>query len=198
MRTTKKTAGGPVSTAAAEKPEVVETIVNLYSKSVERIAEVQKKGIDLAVKQNTELLDACKKMAQTVPGVSGLFMLDLAANAFERYADTQKGAIDLVLEQSHALAGLAKERAASAVKVVEDATAILQQNVAQSVATQKKALDYSAEQGKAAFETAKQQFGLTGTPAEKVAESFQHGVDSLFATQKELLDIAAKPFTTVN
>jgi hypothetical protein len=198
MNTTKRTAGGPVSTAAAENTEVVETISNLYSKSVERIAELQKKGIDMAAEQNAEVLSACKKMSQTVPGFSSLFMLDSAATAFARYADTQKGAIDLVLEQSHALTGLARESANAAVKVGSGAAAILLQTVEQSVIAQKKALDNSAAQGKVAFEKAKQYFGLTGTPAEKVAESFQHGVDSLIATQKELLDIAAKPFTTVN
>jgi hypothetical protein len=198
MSTTKNTAGGPASTAPAEKLEVVETIANLYSRSVERIAELQKKGIDMAVEQNAELLNACKKASQTVPGASSLFMLDLAASAFARYADTQKGAIDLVLEQSHSLAGLVKESAASTVKAGESATAVLLQTVEQSVVAQKKALDNYAAQGRAAFEKAKQHFGLTGTPAEQVAESFQHGVDSLIATQKELLDIAAKPFTTVN
>jgi hypothetical protein len=198
MSTTKNTAGGPVSTAAAEHTESVETITNLYSKSVERIAEVQKKGIDLAVKQNAELLNACKKVSQTGPGVSSLFMLDLAANAFAQFADTQKGAIDLLVEQSHALTGLVKESAKAAVKVGSETSAIFFRTVEWSVVAQKKAIDDSASQGKAAFEKAKQYFGLTGTPAEQVAESFQHGVDSLIATQKELLDIAAKPFTAVN
>jgi hypothetical protein len=198
MSTTKRTAGGPVSTAAAENTEVVETIGNLYSKSVERIAELQKKGIDMAMEQNAEVLNACKKMSQTVPGFSSLFMLDSAATAFARYADTQKGAIDLVLEQSHALTGMVKESAYATVKIGSGATAVLLSTVEQTVIAQKKALDDSAAQGKAAFEKAKQYFGLTGTPAEQVAESFQHGVDSLIATQKELLDIAAKPFTPVN
>lgn len=193
MSTTKNTPGEPVSTAAAE----VESIARLYTKSVERIAEVQKKGIDLAVKQNAELLEACKKVAETLPGAPGLFMLDIAANAFQRYADTQKSAIDLVLEQSHALAGLARERAASTATATEGASAAVKQTVEKSVETQKKALEFSAAQSKAAFESAKKQLGLSG-PAEQVAESFQRGVDGLLATQKELLDIAAKPFSVAS
>jgi hypothetical protein len=192
-----KNSAGATAAPAAEKPEVVETITNLYTKSVERIAEVQKKGIDLAVKQNAELIDAYKKVAQTVPGASGLLILDLAANAFERYADTQKGAIDLVLEQSHALVGLAKERIGATAEAAEGAKAVVQQTVEQSVAAQKKALDYSAAQGKAAFAAAKQQFGLAGTPAESLADSLERGVDQLVATQKELLDLAAKPLASV-
>ena len=185
-------------TAAAEKTEIVDTITSLYTTGVERIAEVQKKGIDLAVKQNAELLDAWKKIAQAVPGAPGLFMLDLASNAFERYADTQKGAIDLVLEQSHALADLVKERATATAEAFAGAPAIVKQTVDQSVAAQKKALDYSAAQSKAAFASAREQFGIKGTPAETAAETFERGVDSLIESQKELLDIAAKPFATIH
>jgi len=192
-----KKATKPVSAAAAEKTEIVDTIANLYTTGVERLAEVQKKGIDLAVKQNADLLDAWKKVAQAVPGGASLFMLEMATTAFERYADTQKSAIDLVLEQSHSLAGLVKERVASVSEAFEGGPALMKQAVDQSVAAQKKALDYSAAQSKAAFASAKDQFGITGTPVEAAAESFQRGVESLIESQKELLDIAAKPFETI-
>ncbi len=185
-------------TAAAEKTEIVDTITSLYTTGVERIAEAQKTGIDLAVKQNAELLDAWKKIAQAIPGAPGLFMLDLASNTFERYAETQKGAIDLVLEQSQALAELVKERTASVADAFEGAPAIVKQTVDQSVAAQKKAFDFSAAQTKAAFASAKQQFGVKGTPAEAAAETFERGVASLIESQKELLDIAAKPFATIH
>jgi hypothetical protein len=195
MSTTKKSANGPVSAAAAERTEVVETIANLYTTGVKRLAEVQKKGIDLAEKQNAELLDALKKIARTVPVAPALFMLDLASTTFENYAGTRKGAIDLVVEQSHALTDLFKERATSAAKTIVDATAIVEQNVEQSVAANKKALDYSVTQAKIAFQTGKQRFGLTGAQVEEASESFQRGVDSLVETQKQFLDIAATPFT---
>ena len=68
MNTNQKTTNQTASAAAAEKTEVVETIATLYTKGVERIAEVQKKGFDLAGKQNAELLDAWKKIAQVFPG----------------------------------------------------------------------------------------------------------------------------------
>jgi hypothetical protein len=196
MNTTKKTTTQTVS-ASAEKTEVVETIATIYTNGVERLAEVQKKGIDLAVKHNAELLDAWKKIAQMFPAAPGLAMLDLASNAFDRYADTQKGAIDLVLEQSHALANLLKERAASTANATAGASTIVKQTVERAVAAQKNALDYSVAQTKVAFETAKQQFGMSGTPAEAAAESFQRGVDGMIEAQKELLDIAAKPFASV-
>jgi hypothetical protein len=198
MSTTKKPANGPVSAAATEKTEVVETIANLYTTGVERLAEVQKNGVDLAAKQYADTLGAWKKIALTVPGAPAVFMLDLASSAFESYAGLRKGAIDLAVEQSHAVAGLVKEGARSATKAIEDTTAIVQQNVEQSVAEQKKALDNSVAQTKAAFQTAKQRFGLTGAQVDEASESFQRGVDRLVETQKQLLDIAATPFTLVH
>jgi hypothetical protein len=195
MIASKKAPNEPVETVVAEKPDVVESVVALYTKGVERLAEVQKKSIDLAARQNADLINSWKKFAEMAPGGPGFPMLDLAANAFERFAETQKGAIDLVVEQSHALAGLARERTSTAK---EGAVSFVREMVERSVTTQKKAIDTSAAQSKAAFETAKQQFGLKGTPAEAAADSFQRGVDTLVETQKEILDIAAKPFNAVH
>ncbi len=189
------TASATAATATAEKTEMVDTMASLYTSGLERLAEVQKRGIDMAVKPNGELLDAWKKVAQNVPGSAGMFMLDLASTAFNRFAETQKGAVDLVLEQSHALVGQMKERAASVDRTFEGTPGVVQQVVEQSVAAQKRALDVSAAQTKAAVVNAKEQFGLGGTSAE-AAESFQRGMESLVESQKELLDMAARPFTS--
>lgn len=186
--------------AAAEtgRTEVFDTIATAYTNGVQRLADVQKRVLDAAVKQNGEVVDSWKKLGQNVPGAPSLFMLDLAATTFERFAETQKGVIELIVDQSNAIADLMKERAYSAGQTFEGAPELVKQTVEQSVAAQKKALDYSAAQTKAAFESAKEQFGLAGTPAEAAAHSFQKGVDTLIESQKELLDIAAKPFAAIN
>ena len=199
MNTTKKTTKETVSAAAAEKTEVVETIATLYTNGVERLAEVQKKGIDLAVKQNAELLDAWKKIAQSVSGrtwprscLTWYRMLSIATQTRRR--------AQLTWFSSRAMRWPAWSRSAP-LRPRMQPRALRQsckQTVDQSVAAQKKALDYSVAQTKVAFETAKKQFGMTGTPAEAAAESFQRGVDGLIEAQKELLDIAAKPFTSVH
>jgi hypothetical protein len=179
---------------AAEKNEVVETFIPLYTKNVERLAELQKKSLEIAAEQNAELIGACKKAFSFIPETPGLFWFDLAAKTFERFVETQKGAIDLAVEQSKAAVGLAKERGASACKVAEGVTALFKQSVEQSVATQKKALDFYAEQQKAAYETGKKQFGIANNPA---ADAFQSGIDALIQTQKTMLDIASKPFKSI-
>jgi hypothetical protein len=174
-----------------KKNEVVEAFVPLYTKNVERLAELQKKSLDIAAEQNAELIAACKKAYNYVPETPGLFLFDLVGQTFSRFVETQKGAIDLAVEQSHVVAGLAKERGGSAVNVAEGVTALFKQSVEHSVAAQKKALDYYAEQHKSACEAAKKQFQIANNPA---ADAFQTGIDALIQTQKTMLDIVSKPF----
>jgi hypothetical protein len=174
----------------AEKNEVVESFVPLYTKSMERMAELQKKSLDIAIQQSFEVVDAWKKALHFVPGAPGLFMFDMVGQMFERYVETQKGAIDLVLEQGHAAVGMAKERGGYASKVGEGVTTLVQRAIDHSVAAQKKALDSFAEQNKAVYEAAKRQFRFSSNPA---TEAFQTGLDTLIETQKTMLDIASKP-----
>ncbi len=189
MSTPKKSANG-----SAKKNEVVEAFIPTYTKNVERLAELQKKSLDLAAEQNAEFIAACKKAFTHIPEASGLFPLDLVGQTFERFVETQKGAIDLAVEQSHVVAGLAQERSGSAFKVAESVTGLFKQSIEQCVAAQKKALDSYGEQHKKACETAKKQFKIANTPG---AEVFQTGIDALIETQKTLLDIVSTPFKTI-
>ena len=187
-KSTKSAAG------AAKKNDVVEAFIPLYTKNVERLAELQKKSLDIAAEQNAELIAACKKAFNYIPETPGLFLFDLVGQTFARFVETQKGAIDLAVEQSHVVAGLAKERGGSAVKVAEGVTALFKQSVEHSVAAQKKALDYYAGQHKSACEAAKKQFRIANNPA---ADAFQNGIDALIQTQKTMLDIVSKPFKSI-
>ncbi len=158
MSTNKKST--KTTAEAAKKNGVAEAFIPLYTKNVERLAELQKKSLDTAAEQNDELIDACKKAFSYIPETPGSFLFDLVGQSFNRFVETQKGAIDLAVEQSHVVAGLAKERIGSAAKVAEGVTGLFKQSVEYSVATQKKALDYYAEQHKTAYESAKKQFRI--------------------------------------
>jgi hypothetical protein len=190
MKATEKGPEGPVTAAAGEKPDFVETAVQVYTTGVERLAEAQKKAIDLAIEHNADMMKTWKKQTAAIPG---LFMLDLAATALDRFAETQKGMIDLMVEQTHTVAGVAKERKVKAGKVVEDSVARAQEAINQSVAAQKTVLDFSTRQTKAAFETAKKQFGYAETPAAAAADSVQRGFEVVVDAQKELLDVFKEP-----
>lgn len=185
MRRTRKS-----TKVAPEKNELVDSFVPLYNKSVERVAELQKKSLDVAFEQSAELMAVWKKLLHTVPGNPGIFMIDAFAQMFERYVETQKEAIDLAMEQGHAAAGLAKERGGYVGRMGEGMSTLLQRSLEHSVAAQKKALDSFAEQNKAIYEAAKRQFRFSSTPA---SEAFQSGLDTLIETQKTMLDIASRP-----
>ena len=185
----------PVTAAEGEKADVFESMAQLYTSGIERVAEMQKKALDIAIQQNAELVNVWKKHTLAAPG---LFVLDVATTAFERFADTQKGAIDLVVDQSHALAKLVRERKAKTADTFEEGKAKAQEAIEHTIAAQKTALDYSAKQAKAAFQTAKQQFGYAGTPAATIADSMQRGVEVVVEAQKELLDVMKEPVQTLH
>lgn len=175
---------------AAEKAEVVDTFIPLYTKNVERVAELQKRTLKIAAEQSTEFMDLWKKSLRMAPSTPGLFMFDLLGQTFERYVETQEEVVDLAVEQGHALAKLAQERGNAVSKIVDGMTTMFQQTVEHSVALQKKTLDHYAEQHKSAYETAKKQFRMASNPG---AEAFQTGLDALIETQKVILDMASKP-----
>jgi hypothetical protein len=184
-----KETNGPVAAAEANI-DVFETMTELYTAGIERMAEVQKKGLEIAVKHNAEVAGAWKKFTLPMPGV---LMLDLATTAFERFAETQKGAIDLMVDQTHTFSKLVKERKLKTTDTVEEGKKKVKEAIGHSIAAQKTALDYTAKQTKAAFETAKQQLGYAGTPAGTAAESIERGVDIVLEAQKGLLDLVAEP-----
>jgi hypothetical protein len=198
MSATETGPGGPVTAAAGEKIDVMESITGLYTKGIERLAEAQKKGIDLAAEQNAEWVNMWKKLMNGSSPVPGLALLDMATAALQRNVDTQKGAIDLMVEQSHALASMAKDNAGKATKVVEENVAKAKEVIKEAVAGQKAAIDNSAKQTKAAFENAKQQFGYAGTPVGAAADSMQHGLEVVEEAQKDMLDTLAEPVQVVH
>ena len=181
---------GPVTAAEGTKVDAIESMTELYTHGIERLAEMQKKGLEIAVKHNAEVVGAWKKFTLPVPGV---LMLDMATTALERFAETQKGTIDLMVEQTHAFSKLVKERKVKATDTMEEGKKKAKEAIEHSIAAQKTALDYTAKQTKAVFETAKQQLGYAGTPAGAAAESMERGVDIMVEAQKELLDLVAEP-----
>ena len=182
----------PKSTRTAKTAETADAVGNfipVYTKNVERLAELQKKTLEAAAEQSTELLDAWKKAFRVVPETPGLFWFDLFGQTFERFVETQKEAIDIAVEQTEAVAELAKDRTAYVAKATDGINEWIEQTVEHSVAAQKKGLDFCAEQQKAVYETAKKQFKVSNP----FADAFQTGLDALIETQKSVLDIATKP-----
>ena len=82
-----------------EKSDVRNETAAFYLRGMERIADVEKEFIDLAVQQNKEMGELLKKAAAKLPGGPRIPMLDLAHSAVHRYDDVQKAAVDFFVDQ---------------------------------------------------------------------------------------------------
>lgn len=181
----------PIAPPEKDKTVWGDSFAKLFTAGVGRIADIQKKSIDVAAQQHTEIVDLWKKAIQKLPGAPGLLLLELEAGGFDRFAEIHKAAIDLAVEQSKAFAEMLKERTATAAKGTEGVDNFAKKSVERVIAMQKKALDQSAAQARAVVEKSSRQFG-EGSPVEAAADSMQRGVAAIVDAQKELLDMAVR------
>lgn len=175
---------------SSEKTAIRDEFAALFLRGVERIGEVQKQFIDIAVQHNKETVEAMKKAVARVPSAPRLPMLDLVYGAVNRYADIEKSAVDFVVEQNRIWTDSFKDRTGTVKKSGDSATRAVKQVMESSFAVQKKALEHTAAHTKAVVEAARDQFGLSGTQADAMTDTFRRGVDTLVEAQKELLNIA--------
>jgi hypothetical protein len=97
------------NTSSAKTEEATEATsypaayASLFSKGLERVVEVSKTSLDLAVEQNAEVLGSCRKALEATSSMPGLFLFDLASQAFEGYIGLQKSLLELTVEQSTAI-----------------------------------------------------------------------------------------------
>jgi hypothetical protein len=184
--------------AAAVKPEFVDAFTPLVLNSVERVADLQKKTLDIAAEQTAEFLGAWKKAFSYFPVTPPAFIFDVAGQAVKTAIETQKSAIDLVVEQTQSAADITKVRTQAYAKIVDGVTNTVQKSVERSVEAQKKVLEFASEQNKAVFESTKKQLGAAAGPATVIVDTFQRGADAVIEAQKSILNIASQPFTTAS
>src|SRR5579864_3095883 len=110
MPTTSKSSKKTTPATAAGKPEFADAFTPLYVDGVERLAELQKKSLDIAAQQSTEFLNTWKKAFSFLPATP-TFVFDIAEQAVETFVETQKSAIDFAVEQSQTIATINQTRA---------------------------------------------------------------------------------------
>ena len=191
MPNTSKSSKKATPAAAAVKPEFVDAITPLVLSSVERVAELQKKTLDLAAEQTAEFIGAWKKAFSYSPVTPPAFIFDVASQAVQTAIDTQKSAIDLVVEQTKSATDIAKVRAGAYSQIVDGVTASVKKSVERSVEAQKKVLEFASEQNSAAFAAAKKQLGAAAEPATVIVDTFQRGAEAVIEAQKSILNIAS-------
>jgi hypothetical protein len=180
--------------AAAANPEFVDTFSPLVLTSVERVAGLQKKTLDIGAEQAAEWIGSWKKALSYFPVTPFAFIFDVASQAVQTAIETQKSAIDLVVEQSKAATGIAHVRGAAYSRIAEGVTTTMQKSVERSMEAQKTILEFVSEQNKAVCESTKKQFGATTGPATVIVDRFQRGAHAVIEAQKSFLNIASQPF----
>lgn len=175
---------------AGREKEIRDKFAALYTKSVERIADIQKRSIDIAMQQNKETFGLWRQLAEKLPWAPQLKGFEEAASRLEQFAGTQKSAIDLMVENTRAFVEMVKERTAAAEKTTDSVLNFAQESFDRSVDAQKKAADAVVAETKSAFDNARVPFEFPGSKA--VAESIQHGVDAVVEAQKELLEMVTR------
>lgn len=172
--------------------DVVQNMAGTLLKGVERLAEIQKQAISLAVQQNTEMVAIVKKTAEKMPIVPRLAFLDLAVGTFGRYAEAQKQAIDFAVEQSKLWTDLFKDRSRLVKEVSDSNSKAVKQSIESSLAMNKRGLDTAAAEAKASVDAVKEQFGLGGPQVIAMTESFKKGIDTVIDAQKEVMELVAQ------
>jgi hypothetical protein len=178
----------------AVSPEFVDAVTPLVLNSVERVADLQKKTLDLAAEQTAELLGAWKKAFSYFPATPPAFFFDFAGQAVQTAIENQKNAIDLVVERTQTVTSINKVRAEAYAKIAHGVTTSIQKSVGRSVEAQKKVLEFAGAQTKAGFESAKKQLGAAVGPATAILDTFQLGADTMIEAQKSFLNFASQPF----
>lgn len=194
--TSKSSKRTTTATAAAPKADFTDVFSPVIVNTVERVADLQKKTLDVAAEQTAEWFGAWKQAFSFFPVMPPAFIFDVAGQAIQTAIETQKSAIDLVVEQTKSAAEITKVRTDAYGKIATGVAATVRNSIERTVEAQKKVLDFASEQNKVVFESTKKQLNGAGGPATMVLDAFQRGAESVIEGQKSVLNIAAQPFVS--
>jgi hypothetical protein len=182
------------ATPASANTEFVDVFSPVVLNSVEQVADLQKKTLDVAAEQSAAWLGAWKQAFSFFPVTPPAFIFEVAGQAVQTAIENQKSAIDLVVEQTKSATDITKVRVDAYTKIAAGVTASVKKSVERSVEAQKKVLDFAGEQSKTVFESTKKQLSSVPGPATLIVDSFQRGTDAVIEAQKSVLNFASQPF----
>ncbi len=152
----------------------------LLTNGWERVFELGKTSLELAVEQNAEVLASYKKSLR----VSGSFLFQLASQTLEGYVALQRGL--LALAAGHVFIEAAREDSHETSETKARITKLLLESLDHTIAVQKAILALSEKRTKAVSEQSR----FNNTPVETVEDSVQLRDDRLLA--KEIVDLVVQ------
>jgi hypothetical protein len=192
--TSKSSKKAAPATKAAAATDFVDVFTPVIVNTVEQVADLQKKTLDVAAEQTAQWMGAWKQAFSFFPVAPPAFIFEVAGQAVQTAIENQKSAIDLVVEQTKSATEITKVRADAYTKIAAGVTTSIKKSVEQTVVAQKNVLDFASEQNKAVFGSAKKQLSSVPGPATLIVDSFQRGTDAVIDAQKSALDFASQQF----
>jgi hypothetical protein len=171
--------------------ESTNTFASLLEQGFEHVLESSKTSLDLAVKQNSEILEATRKAFHLAPTTPGLSLFDVAGKSFENYAELQKNVLNILGEQGHAVAGAVRASSNSSASLASQGATAFHESVDRTAAANNAVLDFAARQNRQVVEAVKHQQGIAGTPLAAMADAVERGMDALIESQKNSVETAA-------
>ncbi len=156
------------------------TYATSLNKGLERLFEVSKTSLELAVEHNTEVLVSYKK-ALTMPG---FLLFGLANRVLEDYVVVLKRLLDLAIV--HPVSEADQKDSHNTSKTKTEITDQILESVDRVIAAQKSILSLTAKK----THTVNEQACVNGAPAETFEDILQLRVDALLA--KEIVDLVVK------
>jgi hypothetical protein len=187
----------PMTAKAKKIEETLEAVCNptacakLTLDGAEGAVAISKICLNLAAKQNAEILASIKKAVKGTP-LAELPVFDLAAEAVESYIAIQNDLLDLGLDQVNAVINAILATGTDTDKAKVEFANVLRSSVERGTTAQNSLFEYAVERTKAGMDAVKTQRGIAGTEAEAMAERISNGFDTVVAAQKEILGMAAK------
>jgi len=148
--------------------ESTNTFASLLEQGFEHVLESSKTSLDLAVKQNSEILEATRKAFHLAPTTPGLSLFDVAGKSFENYAELQKNVLNILGEQGHAVAGAVRASSNSSASLASQGATAFHESVDRTAAANNAVLDFAA-----------------------MADAVERGMDALIESQKKSVETAA-------
>ncbi len=173
----------------SRNPEFADAFTPLVLNSVERVANLQKKTLDLAAEQTAEWIGAWKKAFSYFPGSPARVLLRYCRPGRPNRIETQKSAIDLVVEQTEAVTEIAKLRAEAYSKIAESVNrCIPDRRLSARSKPRRRCWSLPARRTRRISKPPRSSSAAAAGPATAILDSFQRGADTVIEAQKSILE----------
>jgi len=156
---------------------------------VDNYVATQKTLLDIAVQQNTLLVNAMKQgFGMTVPPV----LTDLAGRGTKAFLESQRAMLDMAAHQNKLGLDLVKNMAGSNRPFVNEMADMMERGTQTFVDAQKRLIEFAEQQTEAASKRTSEPGEPVPSPLTQITDLSRQGLESFVEAQKRFLDMIAQ------